>query len=98
MILQEYSSPTVNNTLTLAAQTSDNGKATEKFHQDTKNNQLKPETCEPVKRFAMIKIEKTGSSTMYTILARFIKENKMNMLSQVHGVHIDFRKPRGQGQ
>ena len=75
----------------------------------TSNNNLRPtentnkdirlETCsEPQRHFAMIKIEKTGSSTLYTILGRFVREHKLNMISQLRGVHINFRAPRGQGE
>ena len=46
----------------------------------------------------MIKIEKTGSSTLYIILGRFVREHKLNMISQLRGVHINFRAPRGQGE
>ena len=46
----------------------------------------------------MIKIEKTGSSTLYTILGRYVRENNLNMISQLRGVHINFRAPRGKGK
>ena len=32
-------------------------------------------SCKPRTHFAMLKIEKTGSSTLYTILARFVREH-----------------------
>ena len=63
------------------------------------NKDIQVETCsEPQRHFAMIKIEKTGSSTLYTILGRFVREHKLNMISQLRGVHINFRAPRGQGE
>ena len=46
----------------------------------------------------MIKIEKTGSSTLHMILGRFVREHKLNMISQLKGVHINFREPRGAGK
>ena len=52
----------------------------------------------PQRHFAMIKIEKTGSSTLYTILGRYVRENNLNMISQLYGVHINFRAPRGKGK
>ena len=55
-------------------------------------------TCKPQKHFAMIKIEKTGSSTLHTILGRYVRENNLNMISQLRGVHINFRAPRSIGK
>ena len=56
------------------------------------------ETCKPQTHFGMLKIEKTGSSTLYTILGRFVREHNLNMISQLYGVHINFRAPRGRGR
>ncbi|XP_067948788.1 galactose-3-O-sulfotransferase 3-like [Watersipora subatra] len=44
----------------------------------------------PVERFVMTKVEKTGSSTMLGILARFIMNNKLNVLTSCKGGHINW--------
>lgn len=54
-------------------------------------------SCLPVKHFAMTKIEKTGSSTLYTIFARFTRTNNLNILTQTKGYHIDWRAKRHEG-
>ena len=65
----------------------------------TRENTLIGSSCSvPQRHFAMIKIEKTGSSTLYTILGRYVRENNLNMISQLYGVHINFRAPRGKGK
>ena len=35
---------------------------------------------------------------MYTILGRFVREHNLNMISQLYGVHINFRAPKGRGR
>ena len=45
-----------------------------------------------IKHFIMNKIEKTGSSTLYGILARFVWNNKLNVLTQRRLFHIDWTK------
>ena len=56
-------------------------------------------SCQPVKHFAMTKIEKTGSSTLFTIFARFVRENNLNILVQKNGWHVDWRTPgKGNGK
>ena len=56
-------------------------------------------SCQPVKHFAMTKIEKPGSSTLFTIFARFVRENNLNILVQKNGWHVDWRTPgKGKGK
>lgn len=45
-----------------------------------------------VKHFIMTKIEKTGSSTLHSILARYVLNNRLNLLNQANGFHIDWTK------
>ncbi|XP_067951347.1 galactose-3-O-sulfotransferase 2-like [Watersipora subatra] len=56
-------------------------------------------TCLPADRithFIMTKVEKTGSSTLFAILARFILENQVNNILQQHSMyHINWNHPRG---
>ncbi|XP_067950984.1 galactosylceramide sulfotransferase-like isoform X2 [Watersipora subatra] len=40
------------------------------------------------KQFVMTKVEKTGSSTLFAIMVRFIRFHKLNVLTQCHGHHI----------
>lgn len=50
---------------------------------------------EKVTRFALIKTEKTASSTLFSILARFILQNQLNVMVMTKGGHLDVSKPRG---
>ena len=61
---------------------------------------LKQQSCQPERHFALAKIEKTGSSTLYTIFARFVRNNKLNILVQTTKAksHIDWRVPRHKGK
>lgn len=45
-----------------------------------------------VKHFIMTKIEKTGSTTLHSILARYVLNNDLNVLNQEVGFHIDWTK------
>ena len=54
-------------------------------------------SCQAVTHFALTKIEKTGSSTLFTIFSRFVRENNLNLVVQPRKYHIDWRKPRGKG-
>ena len=61
---------------------------------------LKQQSCQPVRHFALAKIEKTGSSTLYTVFARFVRNNKLNILVQTTKAksRIDWRVPRHKGK
>lgn len=41
------------------------------------------------------KIEKTGSSTLYGMFQRFVKMNKLNLMVQTQGYHMNTSAPRG---
>ncbi|XP_067934152.1 galactose-3-O-sulfotransferase 2-like isoform X2 [Watersipora subatra] len=53
------------------------------------------ENCEKVHHFVMIKTEKTGSSTLFSILARFILLHQLNIMVTTKGGHLDLRQDRG---
>ena len=44
-----------------------------------------------IKHFVMTKVEKTGTSTLFSVLARFILTNKLNVLQAKSRLHIDWR-------
>ena len=44
-----------------------------------------------IKHFVMTKVEKTGTSTLFSVLARFILTNKLNVLQAKGRLHIDWR-------
>lgn len=48
------------------------------------------------KQFIMVKTEKTGSSTLFSILARFILTNQLNVMVMTRGGHLDVTKQRGE--
>ncbi|XP_067950568.1 galactose-3-O-sulfotransferase 2-like [Watersipora subatra] len=49
---------------------------------ESKNTEVPSQiTDKPVQRFVMTKVEKTGSTTLHGILARFIMNNKLNVLT-----------------
>ncbi|KAF6024455.1 hypothetical protein EB796_017233 [Bugula neritina] len=60
---------------------------------EEENNMFKP--CEKVTRFVMIKTEKTGSTTLFSILARFILKNKLKVMVMTKGGHLDVTRKRG---
>jgi len=43
----------------------------------------------------MVKIEKTGTSTLFALLSRFVRSNQLNLLipSPSEWVHVDWQKP-----
>lgn len=45
--------------------------------------------------FVLNKVEKTGSSTLFTILARFILANNLNVMVMTYGGHLDVRTEKG---
>ncbi|XP_067950203.1 galactose-3-O-sulfotransferase 2-like [Watersipora subatra] len=49
----------------------------------------------PVRCFVLTKIEKTGSSTLFAIFARYVRSHRLNILMQTKFVHIDWRRPKG---
>ncbi|KAF6016977.1 hypothetical protein EB796_024720 [Bugula neritina] len=46
-------------------------------------------------QFVMVKIGKTGTSTLFALLSRFVRNNQLNLLvpNPNEGVHIDWQKP-----
>ena len=52
---------------------------------------------EKVKRFVFIKIEKTGSSTLYNIFSRFVHRYQLNLMTapRENLYHLDFTAPKG---
>lgn len=52
----------------------------------------------PVDQFVFTKIEKTGSSTFFTVLARYVIRHKLNILMQKRRVHIDWNVKKGIGE
>lgn len=56
-------------------------------------------SSQPTKHFIMTKIEKTGSTTLYSILGRFLLRNKLNIASQSKAFHIHWTKQKlGEGE
>lgn len=51
-----------------------------------------------ISQFVLAKVEKTGSSTLSSMLFRFVTENKLNLLAVKHGFHIDWKTERGPGK
>ncbi|XP_067950204.1 galactosylceramide sulfotransferase-like [Watersipora subatra] len=56
---------------------------------------LRQISASPVSQFVFTKIEKTGSSTFFAVLSRFVIKHKLNILMQRKRVHIDWKKPKG---
>ena len=47
----------------------------------------------------MVKVEKTGTSSLYSVFARFILMNKLTMLMPLNMSHISWkRRGRGKGE
>ena len=46
----------------------------------------------------MTKIEKTGSSTLCSIFARFVRKEKLNIIIQRANHHIGWLSPKGKGR
>ncbi|XP_067951422.1 galactose-3-O-sulfotransferase 2-like [Watersipora subatra] len=67
---------------------SNNGTDERKKSQHAVNSVEQLKENKPVQRFVMTKVEKTGSSTLRGILARFIINNKLNVLTSCKGHHI----------
>lgn len=51
--------------------------------------------CSPVQQFLFTKSAKTGSSTMYVMLARYVMRNHLNVFTIKKGVLISWDKPNG---
>ena len=52
-----------------------------------------------IKHFIMVKVEKTGTSSLYSVFARFILMNKLTMLMPLNMSHINWkRRGRGKGE
>ena len=52
-----------------------------------------------IKHFIMVKVEKTGTSSLYSVFARFILMNKLTMLMPLNMSHISWkRRGRGKGE
>ena len=46
--------------------------------------------------FILTKIEKTGSSTLASIFARFALKHRSNVMTMTYGGHLDVTKAKGQ--
>jgi len=53
---------------------------------------------EEVKSFAFIKVPKTGSSTMYTILSRFSLDRKLDIITPDRPVYLALDSPKAKGK
>ncbi|KAF6033069.1 hypothetical protein EB796_008650 [Bugula neritina] len=49
-----------------------------------------------VHRFILTKVEKTGSSTLFSILSRFTQIYNLNILTQKNFHHISWSRPKGE--
>ncbi|KAF6035258.1 hypothetical protein EB796_006426 [Bugula neritina] len=56
------------------------------------------ENGEEVKSFAFIKVPKTGSSTMYTILSRFALDRKLDIITPDRHSYLDLDSPEAKGK